>query len=61
MSCSDQDMERKGCSWMKKWHLIIDVEKCEDCNNCHMACKDEHVGNEWPGVFNRSRGTGIIG
>ncbi|WP_211289551.1 hypothetical protein [Sporomusa silvacetica] len=46
---------------MKKWHLIIDVEKCEDCNNCHMACKDEHVGNEWPGVFNRSRGTGIIG
>jgi Fe-S-cluster-containing dehydrogenase component len=35
---------------MKKWHLIIDVEKCEDCNNCLMACKDEHVGNEWPSV-----------
>lgn len=34
---------------MKKWHLIIDVEKCEDCNNCFLACKDEHVGNEWPG------------
>lgn len=34
---------------MKKWHMIIDVAKCEDCNNCSLACKDEHVGNEWPG------------
>ena len=34
---------------MKKWNLIIDVEKCEDCNNCFLACKDEHVGNDWPG------------
>lgn len=34
---------------MKKWHLIIDIEKCEDCNNCLMACKDEHMDNEWPG------------
>jgi Fe-S-cluster-containing dehydrogenase component len=34
---------------MAKWNLIIDVEKCEDCNNCFLACKDEHVGNEWPG------------
>lgn len=34
---------------MKKWHMIIDIEKCEDCNNCFLACKDEFVGNEWPG------------
>jgi Fe-S-cluster-containing dehydrogenase component len=34
---------------MKRWNLIIDVEKCEDCNNCFLACKDEHVGNDWPG------------
>ena len=34
---------------MKKWNLIIDVEKCEDCNNCFLACKDEHVDNDWPG------------
>ncbi len=34
---------------MKKWHMIIDVEKCEDCNNCFLSCKDEHVGNRWPG------------
>jgi Fe-S-cluster-containing dehydrogenase component len=33
---------------MKKWHMVIDVEKCEDCNNCFLACKDEHVDNEWP-------------
>lgn len=34
---------------MKKWHFIIDVSKCEHCNNCFLACKDEHVGNDWPG------------
>ncbi|MFC1579858.1 4Fe-4S dicluster domain-containing protein [Thermodesulfobacteriota bacterium] len=34
---------------MTKWNLIIDVERCEDCNNCFLACKDEHVDNEWPG------------
>ena len=34
---------------MRKWNMIIDVEKCEDCNNCFLACKDEHVDNEWPG------------
>ena len=35
---------------MKKWHLIIDVERCEDCNCCYMACKDEHCDNSFPGV-----------
>ncbi|MBW1801932.1 MAG: oxidoreductase [Deltaproteobacteria bacterium] len=34
---------------MKKWSLIIDIEKCEDCNNCFLSCKDEYVGNDWPG------------
>lgn len=34
---------------MKRWNLIIDVEKCEDCNNCFLACKDEHVDNDFPG------------
>lgn len=33
---------------MEKWHLIIDIEKCEDCNNCFMACKDEYVDNDFP-------------
>ncbi|MFZ0451042.1 MAG: 4Fe-4S dicluster domain-containing protein [Desulfatiglandaceae bacterium] len=34
---------------MKKYNLIIDVEKCEDCNNCFLSCKDEYVDNDWPG------------
>jgi Fe-S-cluster-containing dehydrogenase component len=25
---------------MKKWRMIIDVARCEDCNNCTLACKD---------------------
>ena len=32
---------------MKKWNLIIDIEKCEDCNNCLLSCKDEHVDNDF--------------
>ncbi|MFC1823664.1 4Fe-4S dicluster domain-containing protein [Thermodesulfobacteriota bacterium] len=34
---------------MSKWNLIIDVEKCEDCNNCFLACKDEFTDNDFPG------------
>jgi Fe-S-cluster-containing dehydrogenase component len=34
---------------MKKWNLIIDVEKCDNCNNCFLACKDEFVDNEFEG------------
>ncbi len=34
---------------MSRWQLIIDIEKCENCNNCFLACKDEHVENNWPG------------
>jgi Fe-S-cluster-containing dehydrogenase component len=38
-----------GGGTMKKFSLIIDVEKCENCNNCFLSCKDEHCGNDWPG------------
>jgi Fe-S-cluster-containing dehydrogenase component len=34
---------------MKKWRLIVDVGKCEDCNNCFLSCKDEFVDNEFLG------------
>ena len=34
---------------MKNWRMIVDIASCEDCNNCTLACKDEHVENEWPG------------
>ena len=33
---------------MKSWHLIIDVARCHDCNDCFLADKDEFVGNEFP-------------
>lgn len=32
---------------MKQCYMVIDVSLCHDCNNCFMACKDEHVGNKW--------------
>ncbi len=32
-----------------KWALFIDVAKCHNCRNCYVACKDEHVGNDYPG------------
>jgi len=43
---------------MKKWYLIIDVEKCENCGNCFLACKDEHVDNDWPGYAAPQSGQG---
>jgi len=43
---------------MKQWHFIIDVEKCENCNNCFLACKDEHCGNDWPGYAAAQPGHG---
>ncbi len=27
--------------------LVIDVSRCNGCYNCQIACKDEHVGNDW--------------
>ncbi|SHI95623.1 4Fe-4S dicluster domain-containing protein [Parasporobacterium paucivorans] len=32
---------------MKQHYMIIDVALCFDCNDCFMACKDEHIGNNW--------------
>lgn len=34
---------------MKKYCFVIDVAKCENCNNCFLSCKDEYCGNKWPG------------
>jgi len=34
---------------MKRYCFVIDVAKCENCNNCFLSCKDEHCGNDWPG------------
>ena len=34
---------------MKKWNMIIDVEKCHNSNNCFLSVADEYMGNEHPG------------
>ena len=34
---------------MSKWNMIVDVAKCENCHNCFLAVKDEHIGNDFPG------------
>ena len=34
---------------MKEKYMIKDISKCHDCNNCFLACTDEHAENEWPG------------
>ncbi len=33
---------------MKKYQMTIDLEKCINCNNCFLSCKDEHYDNDWP-------------
>lgn len=33
----------------QKWNLIVDVAKCDNCRNCFLATKDEHIGNDFPG------------
>ncbi len=32
---------------MKQRYMVIDTALCHDCNNCFMACKDEHCDNDW--------------
>jgi len=27
--------------------MVIDISKCNGCYNCQLACKDEHVDNDW--------------
>jgi Fe-S-cluster-containing dehydrogenase component len=27
--------------------FVVDHAKCNGCYNCQIACKDEHVGNDW--------------
>ena len=33
----------------EKWNLIVDVARCDNCRNCFLATKDEHIGNDFPG------------
>jgi Fe-S-cluster-containing dehydrogenase component len=33
----------------KKWNMIVDVARCNNCRVCFLAVKDEHNGNDFPG------------
>jgi Fe-S-cluster-containing dehydrogenase component len=33
----------------KKLNMIVDVSRCDNCRNCFLATKDEHIGNDFPG------------
>ena len=47
---------------MKKWNMVVDVARCENCNNCTLAAKDELVGNEFPGYSapHAAQGPGVM-
>lgn len=34
---------------MSRYSILIDVNKCNGCYNCFLACRDEHFGNDYPG------------
>ncbi len=34
---------------MSKWNMIVDVARCENCHNCTLSVKDEHIDNDFPG------------
>jgi tetrathionate reductase subunit B len=43
---------------MAKKTFIIDVKKCNGCHTCQVACKDEHVGNDWTPIAKPQPETG---
>ncbi|MBF0413965.1 MAG: oxidoreductase [Desulfamplus sp.] len=48
---SDKNANKTGqeVTKTKQWCMVVDIAKCENCNNCFIACKDEHYGNDWAG------------
>lgn len=43
---------------MAKKSFVIDVDKCSGCQLCVIACKDEHVGNDYAPWTRPQPGTG---
>ena len=43
---------------MAKKLFVIDVKKCNGCHTCQVACKDEHVGNDWTPIAKPQPDTG---
>ena len=38
--------------------LVIDISKCNGCYNCQIACKGEHVSNDWTPIAKPQPDTG---
>ena len=38
--------------------LVIDLSICNGCHNCQVACKDEHVANDWSPIAKPQPDTG---
>jgi Fe-S-cluster-containing dehydrogenase component len=38
--------------------MVIDLAICNGCHNCQVACKDEHVGNDWTPIARPQPDTG---
>ena len=45
---------------MSKKLFIIDIDKCNGCHVCQVACKDEHVGNDWTPIAKPQPDTGQL-
>ena len=43
---------------MGKKVFVIDINKCNGCIACQVACKDEHVGNDWTPIAKSQPETG---
>ncbi len=43
---------------MAKKVFLIDVRRCNGCHVCQIACKDEHVGNDWTPIAKPQPETG---
>jgi ferredoxin len=43
---------------MAKKVFVIDVGRCNGCYGCQIACKDEHVGNDWTPIAKPQPDTG---
>jgi tetrathionate reductase subunit B len=43
---------------MPKKVFIIDINRCNGCHACQIACKDEHVGNDWTPIAKSQPDTG---
>jgi Fe-S-cluster-containing dehydrogenase component len=43
---------------VNKLALIVDVAKCTNCQNCVLATRDEHAGNDFPGYSAAMPATG---